>query len=126
MELSSSSVQGVRDDFNKEMRDFESTVISTEASKTENANNANPDPLAHLPEHFRKEIEAQCTVSSRKVSFKVCYISIQMTLTTGTISFRLSSGKIVDALGNRNGHRIWCSISPHDNYIRIGKTPPLY
>jgi hypothetical protein len=76
MELSSSSVQGVRDDLNKELRDFESTAVSTDTSKTENGDGVSLDPLAHLPEHFRKEIEAQSIVSSRKVSFKVCRISI--------------------------------------------------
>jgi hypothetical protein len=35
------------------------------------ANDIKPDPLALLPEHFRKEIEEQSIISSRKVSFKV-------------------------------------------------------
>ena len=30
-----------------------------------------PDPLANLPEKFRKELEAQSVIVSRKVSFKV-------------------------------------------------------
>jgi hypothetical protein len=57
------------------LRDTEKTVTgvspSSEGRGSGDATTVNPDPLAHLPEHFRKEIEEQSAVSSRKVSFKV-------------------------------------------------------
>ena len=62
---------------NKEQRDA-TAVLSLEKStsdSTKHGNGNNPDPLAHLPEHFRKEIEAEAQVVSRKVSFKVPSIS---------------------------------------------------
>ena len=76
-ELSASSVQGTRDTLemedNKAAHDVETTVVagSSNASKAGDEGGANPDPLAHLPEHFRKEIEAQATVKTRKVTTKV-------------------------------------------------------
>ena len=44
---------------------------SVDASSDEKSEGGKPDLLAHLPEHFRKEIEAQSVVNSRRVSFKV-------------------------------------------------------
>jgi len=57
---------------NKERRGA-NVVLSLEksASGAYSGDVSDPDPLAHLPEHFRKEIEAQSQVVSRKVSFKV-------------------------------------------------------
>jgi hypothetical protein len=78
-ELNSSSVQGTRDllemEDNKELRDIGSTGGGSSGdSKSRDDSAVNPDPLAHLQEHFRKEIEAQATVKSRNVSFKVCQV----------------------------------------------------
>ena len=60
---------------NMEFRDLETTVTNlsshSEGRGSGDDSTVNPDPLAHLPEHFRKEIEEQSNVKSRKVSFKV-------------------------------------------------------
>jgi hypothetical protein len=48
----------------------ENTVVAEQRNLGDGAG-AVSDPLAHLPEHFRKEIEAQATVISRKVSLMV-------------------------------------------------------
>lgn len=60
---------------NKECLDLEktATIVSSHSEGRGSADDStvNPDPLAHLPEHFRKEIEEQSNVKSRKVSFKV-------------------------------------------------------
>lgn len=68
---------------NKEQRDV-TAVLSLEKSTsdaTKNGDGNNPDPLAHLPERFRKEIEAEAQVVSRKVSFKVPSISERIKVT---------------------------------------------
>jgi hypothetical protein len=62
-------------DHERETRQTE-TVASKEGSssesiRAENAADPYPDPLSHLPERFRKELEAQATVLSRRVSFGV-------------------------------------------------------
>ena len=60
---------------NKERRDDEKVIssetVSTEASRSGDESGGDSDPLARLPSHYRKEIEAQATVKSRTVSFKV-------------------------------------------------------
>ena len=58
----------------KEAHDAEKTVIASSksgASNSAQSESGDIDPLSHLPEHFRKEIEAQATVKSRKVGFRV-------------------------------------------------------
>jgi len=58
---------------NKELEDARA-VLSLEKSTsgtTKEGDDSSPDPLAHLPDHYRKEIEVQAQVLSRKVSFKV-------------------------------------------------------
>jgi len=59
---------------NKEIHDAEKKVVDSSksvASQSGQSGSGEIDPLSHLPEHFRKEIEAQATVKSTKVSFKV-------------------------------------------------------
>lgn len=60
---------------NKERRDDEkvtsSKTISTEPSTSGDESGDDSDPLARLPSHYRKEIEAQATVKTRTTSFKV-------------------------------------------------------
>lgn len=72
------NVQGMNDIVRmheeKEMRDAEKTVVDSskaDASQSGQSGSGDIDPLGHLPEHFRKEIEAQATLKSRKVSFRV-------------------------------------------------------
>ena len=58
----------------KESHDAEKTVMDSsnpDFSQSGQSGTGDIDPLSHLPEHFRKEIEAQATVKSRKVRFKV-------------------------------------------------------
>lgn len=99
-------------------------IVSTEYSSSgpSASGDADPDPLAHLPENFRKEIEAQATVVSRKVSFKVhC---IEMELIAGTLSICRSPGKTTYALWDGDGNRIRGGFSAYDSDFRIG-APPL-
>ena len=82
-DLGSSTQPGTRLDLelydNKELKDVGDTAIDDSLTgKAGYGCGADPDPLAHLPEHFRKEIEAQVTVASRKVSFKVLYCIASM------------------------------------------------
>jgi hypothetical protein len=77
-ELTEANVGGAADisetgEYNKEAECTEK-IISAENSSSgpRTSGDGDLDPLAHLPEHFRKEIEAQATVVLRKVSFKVC------------------------------------------------------
>ena len=72
------NVQGMSDVVemheNKEIHDVEKTVVDSEmsvASHSGRSPSGDIDPLSRLPEQFRKEIEAQATVKSRKVGFKV-------------------------------------------------------
>lgn len=60
----------------KETHDAKKTVVDSSKSVASNSGQSgtgDTDPLGHLPERFRREIEAQATVKSRKVSFKVCF-----------------------------------------------------
>jgi len=70
----------------KEMRQTEKiTSGDSSSSGQRNSGDVSPDPLAHLPENFRKEIEAQSKVVTQKISFKVPTNS-NMTLISGTLS----------------------------------------
>ena len=110
---------------NKERTDA-NAVLSLENSPSGaySGDVSDPDPLAHLPEHFRKEIEAQAQVVSRKVSFKVQAITLTGELTEGTISIRGTSREVSDVVGHCDGYRIGSRIPTHDRYFWIGQ-PPL-
>ena len=76
-------------EYNEERRDAKAVLcLENSASGAYSGDVSDPDPLAHLPEHFRKEIEAQAQVVSRKVSFKVQAITLRRELMEGTISIR--------------------------------------
>lgn len=58
----------------KEIHDIEKTAVDSDmsvASHSGRSTSGDADPLSYLPDQFRKEIEAQATVKSRKVGFKV-------------------------------------------------------
>jgi hypothetical protein len=58
-------------------RDPEKVVSSSYSSSGAPEEDAVPDPLARLPEKFRKEIEAQVEVKSRRATFPVNSQSIR-------------------------------------------------
>jgi|SRR5271170_3390738 hypothetical protein len=109
----------------KEQRDA-ATVLALEksASEAHSGDGGDPDPLAHLPEHFRKEIEAQAQVVSRKISFKVQTNHGPRKIMEGTISICRTSGEVSDVIGDCDGYRIGSRIPSHDRYLWIG-IPPL-
>jgi hypothetical protein len=55
----------------QQVRDPEKLECSTNSSSGPPEEDAAPDPLARLPEKFRKEIEAQVEVKSRRATFRV-------------------------------------------------------
>jgi len=64
------------------------------------SNIGNPDPLAHLPEHFRKEIEEQTVLSARKVSFKVRIATSDITYSEELFQFAGSREKLLMFVGS--------------------------
>ena len=74
------NVQGISDVVDmhqkKDIHDVEKTVVESDksiASHSGRDSSGDVDPISHLPQHYRKEIEAQATVKSRKVGFKVIF-----------------------------------------------------
>jgi hypothetical protein len=60
--------------------DSEKLEPFTHSSSGTPEEDATPDPLARLPEKFRKEIEAQVEVKSRRATFPVISLLIRVNL----------------------------------------------
>jgi hypothetical protein len=112
---------------NKERRD-DDKVISSKTVSTESGDESggDSDPLARLPSHYRKEIEAQATVKTRTTSFKVADVYQMEILTTGTFPFRRTAREITDALWKCYGRRFWSCFPANDNHLRIRICTTLY